>query len=45
LITKLSKGAATIKLKKPTVVYKDMHVAISRKVGQRWRLTAWGRIV
>jgi translation initiation factor 2 subunit 3 len=45
LLVKLSKGIATIKLKKPTVVYKDMPVAISRRVGQRWRLSAWGRIV
>lgn len=45
LLTKLSKGIATIKLKKPTVVYPDMHVAVSRKMGQRWRLSAWGRIV
>jgi len=45
LLMKLAKGIATIKLKKPTVIYKDMHVAISRKVGQRWRLSAWGQIV
>jgi translation initiation factor 2 subunit 3 len=45
LLTRLAKGIATIKLKKPVVVYKDMHVALSRKVGQRWRLSAWGRIV
>lgn len=44
-ITKLSKGTATIKLKKPTVVYKDMHVALSMRVGQRWMLSAWGQIV
>jgi translation initiation factor 2 subunit 3 len=45
LLVKLSKGIATIKLKKPNVVFKDMHVALSRKVGQRWRLSAWGSIV
>jgi translation initiation factor 2 subunit 3 len=45
LIVKLAKGIATIRLKKPTVVYKDMPVALSRKVGQRWRLSAWGRVV
>jgi translation initiation factor 2 subunit 3 len=45
LVAKLAKGVATIKLKKPTVAYKDMHVALSRKVGQRWRLSAWGRVV
>ncbi len=45
LLVKLAKGIATIKMKKSTVVYKDMHVAISRKIGQRWRLSAWGKIV
>ncbi len=45
LLAKLAKGIATIKLKKPTVAYKDMHVALSRKIGQRWRLSAWGKVV
>ncbi|MBU0532383.1 translation initiation factor IF-2 subunit gamma [Candidatus Micrarchaeota archaeon] len=45
LITKLSKGIAAIKLKKGTVVYKAMHVALSKKIGQRWRLSAWGEII
>jgi translation initiation factor 2 subunit 3 len=45
LITKLHKGVATIRLKKPAVVYPEMTVALSRKVGQRWRLSAWGKIV
>ena len=45
VVVKLAKGIATIKLKKPTVVYPDMPVALSRRVGQRWRLSAWGRIV
>jgi translation initiation factor 2 subunit 3 len=45
LVTKLAKGKAVIKLRKPTVIYKDMHVALSRKVGQRWRLSAWGQVV
>ncbi len=43
VVVKLAKGIATIKLKKPAVAYKDMHVALSRKVGQRWRLSAWGK--
>lgn len=45
VLAKLAKGIATIKLKKSTVVYKNMHVALSRKIGQRWRLSAWGKIV
>jgi len=44
MITKLAKGKATIRLKRPTVVYNDMHVALSRRVGQRWRLCAWGTV-
>ncbi|MFH1393970.1 MAG: translation initiation factor IF-2 subunit gamma [Candidatus Micrarchaeota archaeon] len=45
MISDLSKGIATIKLKKPTVVYDGMHVALSRRMGQRWRLSAWGNVV
>jgi len=44
-VSDLSKGVATITLKKATVVYKGMHVALSRKMGQRWRLSAWGTVV
>ena len=45
LLVKLAKGIATIKMKKPAVVFKDMYVALSRKIGQRWRLSAWGKVV
>jgi len=45
VITKLAKGKATIRLKRPTVVYDNMHAALSRRVGQRWRLCAWGTTV
>jgi translation initiation factor 2 subunit 3 len=44
-VTELSKGIATITLKKTAVFYKSMHVALSRKFGQRWRLSAWGTVV
>jgi len=44
MVVKLAKGKAVIRLKRPTVVYDNMHVALSRKVGQRWRLSAWGTI-
>ncbi len=44
VITKLAKGKATIRLKRPTVVYDNMNVALSRRVGQRWRLCAYGSI-
>ena len=44
-VTSLSKGIATIRMKKPIVVYKDMYVALSRRFGQRWRLSAWGNVV
>lgn len=45
VVAKLAKGIATIKLKKPAVVYPKMHVALSRRMGQRWRLSAWGEVV
>ncbi len=45
LITKLAKGAATIRLKRPSVIYPEMHVALSKRVGQRWKLSAWGEII
>ncbi len=45
LITKLAKGTATIRLKRPSVIYPRMHVALSKRVGQRWKLSAWGEIV
>jgi len=44
VITKLAKGKAVIRLKRPTVVYDNMNVALSRRVGQRWRLCAYGSI-
>ncbi|NYZ76726.1 translation initiation factor IF-2 subunit gamma [Candidatus Micrarchaeota archaeon] len=43
-ITKLAKGKATVRLKRPTIVYNNMNVALSRRVGQRWRLCAWGTV-
>ncbi|MBI5222926.1 translation initiation factor IF-2 subunit gamma [Candidatus Micrarchaeota archaeon] len=44
-VVSISKGVATVKLKKATVVYKDMNVALSRRFGQRWKLSAWGTVV
>ncbi len=44
VITKLAKGKALIRLKRPTIVYPDMNVALSTRIGQRWRLSAWGTI-
>ncbi len=45
LITKLSKPRAHLRLKKPVVVYKGMRAAILKRVGQRWMLAAWGKVV
>jgi len=42
VIAKLAKGIATIHLKKPVVAEDGMNVALSKRVGQRWRLAAWG---
>ncbi|MDO8553634.1 MAG: translation initiation factor IF-2 subunit gamma [Candidatus Micrarchaeota archaeon] len=45
VITNLSKGTATVKLKKQIVADKHSKVAISRRLGQRWRLSGWASIV
>ncbi len=44
-ITGLAKGVATVLLKKPLVAEKGTKVALSKRVGQRWRLSAWGTVV
>ncbi len=44
-ITNLAKGVATVLLKKPVVAEKGTKVALSKRVGQRWRLSAWGTVV
>jgi len=45
VIVELKKGNATIKLKRPLVVDEGYKVALSRRFGQRWRLSGWGTIV
>jgi translation initiation factor 2 subunit 3 len=45
IISKLAKGIATIRLKKPVVSEKGMRIALSKRVGQRWRLASWGEAV
>lgn len=45
IITALSKGIATIKLKRVVCVDKGSKAALSRKIGQRWRLSGWGDII
>jgi translation initiation factor 2 subunit 3 len=45
VIVGLAKGIATIQLKKPVVAEKGMRVALSKRVGQRWRLAGWGDVV
>ncbi len=45
VITNLSKGIVTIKLKKVMVVEKNAKVALSRRLNQRWRLAALGTAV
>lgn len=42
VITDLSKGIVTIKLKKSMVVEKNARIALSRRLDQRWRLAALG---
>lgn len=45
VIANLAKGIATIKLKRPICVDKGSKAALSRRIGQRWRLSAWGTTV
>ncbi|MBU0586852.1 translation initiation factor IF-2 subunit gamma [Candidatus Micrarchaeota archaeon] len=42
VISNLSKGIATIKLKRPICIDKGSKAALSRRIGQRWRLSGWG---
>jgi len=45
IITKLKKGVATIRLKKAVAADKGCKAALSKRAGQRWRLTAWGEVI
>lgn len=45
VIADLGKGMATIRLKKLMVADKSSKAALSRKIGQRWRLAALGEVV
>jgi len=45
LVTKLSKDRMELTLRRPTVVWDGMRVAISRQVLGRWRLVGWGKVV
>ncbi len=45
VVTELAKGTASIRLKKSVVMEKGMKVALSKRVGQRWRLAGWGNVV
>jgi translation initiation factor 2 subunit 3 len=45
MITKLGKDVIEVTLRRPTVVWEGMRVAISRQVLGRWRLVGWGKIV
>ncbi len=45
VVTDLSKGQFTCKLKKPIAAEPGSRVTISRKIGARFRLIGWGKIV
>ncbi len=45
VIASIAKGIATIKLKRPICVDKGSKAALSRRIGQRWRLCAWAQVV
>ncbi len=41
-VAAVSKGRAELRLRRPVVAWDNMRVAISRRVGGRWRLIGWG---
>lgn len=43
IISSISKERMSVKLKRPLCIFKNSKVAISRRIGQRWRLSAWGK--
>lgn len=43
VVANFKKGTLSLKLKKPVCIDKNSTVAISRRVGQRWRLCGWGK--
>ncbi len=43
VVANYKKGTLSLKLKKPVCIDKNSTVAISRRVGQRWRLCGWGK--
>lgn len=45
VVANLAKGTATIKMKKVMVNEKGAKVALSRRIGQRWRLAGWGEVL
>ncbi len=44
-VQKAKNDKISVRLKKPVCAAKDTTIAVSRRVGQRWRLTGWGRIL
>ncbi len=45
VVANMKKGIALVKLKKPVCAATGSTVAISRRVGQRWRLAGWGKTI
>lgn len=45
VIMSLAKGIATVKMKKTSLIEAKTKVALSRRIGQRWRLAGWGEVV
>jgi translation initiation factor 2 subunit 3 len=45
VVAAIAKGVATMKLKKVMLIEKGAKVALSRRIGQRWRLAGWGEVV
>lgn len=45
IVTNVKKGKVEVKLKKPIPAEKGIKVAITRRFGQRWKLSAWGKVI
>jgi len=42
VVTSIKDDIATVKLRRPVVLLKDSRIAISRRIGDRWRLIGVG---
>jgi translation initiation factor 2 subunit 3 len=43
-VEKIKKNLMSVKLKRPVCAERNTKIAISRRIGQRWRLCAYGML-